>query len=222
MRRGGSQLGFMLAPATVFLLPPASALPARFKSPASMPAVLPILTDKTPIPSQGGVDTPTKDERLPALRIARKLGLSHSTMQVYLRKPGAPLPDYKRHYSLEAVKSFVERNASWALVGANAQEMRERKLEIEISSKQFELELRKGQFIAKEDVGRTLIPLVQEIDDLIRQEYELVLPTKYIGKNAIECAQLNAAARDRIAKRFKTGALAAVETLVDSAKKASE
>jgi hypothetical protein len=94
-------------------------------------------------------------------------------------------------------------------------------MELEVSSKQFELELRKGQFIAKEDVGRTLIPLVQEIDDLIRQEYELVLPSRYVGKNAIECAQLNAAARDRIAKRFRTGALAAQESLVDSVKRAT-
>ncbi len=160
------------------------------------------------------------EERCTAYRLARKLGLEPTTLQRYLRQPGAPLPDSRRHYSLQKTKEFVERIGGWAL-GTSAQEMRERKLEIEISSKQFELELRKGQFIAKEDIGRTLIPLVQEIDDLIRQEFELVLPSKYIGKNAIECAQLNAAARDRIAKRFRTGALAAEEALADSAKRAT-
>jgi hypothetical protein len=164
---------------------------------------------------------PEAPERESAIRIARKLGIAYNSLKIVLRKDGAPLPDHKRHYNFEQTKRFVENNIQWAVAGANAQQLRERKMELEVSSKQFELELRKGQFIAKEDVGRTLIPLVQEIDDLIRQEYELVLPSRYVGKNAIECAQLNAAARDRIAKRFRTGALAAQESLVDSVKRAT-
>jgi len=109
---------------------------------------------------------------------------------------------------------------SWGTLGAEMAEHRAAKVKVEIATKEFDLQVKKGQFIAKEDVARTLLPLVQEIDDLIRQEFELILPAKYVGKNAIECAQLNAEARDRIAKRFKTGSLAAEETLVDSAKKA--
>jgi hypothetical protein len=154
--------------------------------------------------------------------ISRLIGISASTLQVHLGKPGAPKPNRVGHYPIEATKQWVEQNADWAAIGSNLRQMRERKLEMELESKKFEFELRKGKFIAKEDVERSLIPLVQEIDELYRQKFELVLPSQYQGKNVIECQQLNAAARDEIALRFKSGSRAAVENLVDTAREVAK
>jgi hypothetical protein len=153
--------------------------------------------------------------------IARLMDMPAQSLRNYLAKPDAPKPNDDLHYNIEECRNFIDASLSaWGTVGAEMAEFRAAKMKVEVATKEFDLQVKKGQFIAKEDVGRTLIPLVQEIDDLIRQEYELILPAKYVGKNAIECAQLNAEARDRIARRFKTGSLAAEAALVESAKAA--
>lgn len=153
----------------------------------------------------------TSGPRLQKIALARKLHVSRPTLDKYLALGGAPRPNWRRTYDVAEVLKFIQANARE--VGADAKngngstynEARTAKTLLEVEDLRLEMERKRGEFITKKEAAETIVPLMAELDGLMKQEFELTLPSQYVGKSAVECAELNAAARDRISARFRDG-----------------
>ncbi len=153
----------------------------------------------------------TKGPRLQKVALAKRLGVSRPTLDVYLNQAGAPKQGRDRAYDVEAVLKWIEAHARE--VGADAKgkggptynEARTQKMMLEVENLRSEMERKRGDFIAKKEAEATIVPLMAELDALMKQKFELELPSQYVGKTAVECAELNAAARDAINARFRQG-----------------
>lgn len=149
--------------------------------------------------------------RLRKITLAEKLGVSRPTLDKYLEMDGAPGPDAEKTYDVEEVLKWVGAHAEQS--GANHRDgtkktlndWRAEKLALECDKLRHLLEVERGDYISKREAAATVIPLMTELDALIKQKYELELPSRYVGKDAVECAELNAAARDQINARFRQG-----------------
>lgn len=153
----------------------------------------------------------TKGTRLRKLPLARKLGISRPTLDKYLAIEGAPAEGREKDYDVEDVLKWVEANARE--IGKDASkdgeptynEARTQKMLLEVENLRADIERKRGDWIAKKDAEATIIPLMAELGAMIKQEFELVLPSQYVGKTAVECAELNAGACDAIITRFRQG-----------------
>lgn len=161
--------------------------------------------------------------RLRKITLAEKLDISRPTLDKYLEIEGAPQMDADKTYSVEEVAKWVEQHAG--AMGAplkrdgnqsrdgkpTLNELKAEKLTLECTKLRHAIEVERGDYISKKEAAATIIPLMQELDALIKQKYELELPSRYVGKDAVECAELNARARDQINLRFRQGAKAFTE-----------
>lgn len=150
--------------------------------------------------------------RLRKITLAEKLGVSRPTLDKYLEMDGAPGPDAEKTYDVEEVLKWVGAHAEQSGADITDKEKvptlnnwRAMKLELECEKLRHLLEVERGDYISKREAAATILPLMTELDALIKQKYELELPSRYVGKDAVECAELNAAARDQINARFRQG-----------------
>lgn len=164
---------------------------------------------------------PPESTRLRKITLASKLGISRPTLDKYLGMVGAPEPDENGSYDVEAVAKFIEANL--ATVGAphgkrepttpasseektTLSSLKIEKLSLECQKLRHALEVDRGDYISKREAAATIVPLMAELGSLLTQTFEMELPSRYVSKDAVDCAKLNADAIDKIIKRFKAGA----------------
>ncbi len=151
---------------------------------------------------------PKDGPRLRKLTLAEKLGISRPTLDKYLALEGAPQPDGENAYDVEEMVAFLSKNArdvGGTGTGKSLNEWRAFKLELECQKLQHALEVDRGDYIEKAEAARTIVPIMAELGSLLTQTFEHELPSRCVGKDAIEISQLNAQAIDKIIKRFRTG-----------------
>ena len=137
--------------------------------------------------------------------LVRMLNCDRKTLVKYLKMVGAPVPDFHRTYEIQAVRSWVENHATSAPRGTLT-ELKIEQAKIELEESRDKLARSRGEYISKEEAAQTIIPLMGELGALLRQKFVLELPSKYKGRDVIECSQMNEGALDEVIKRFKQGA----------------
>ena len=152
------------------------------------------------------------DGRLGKLDLSRKLGSSRPTLDKYLNMEGAPKPDDKGRFEVVAVLDWVRTHGNKALDSQGVMDWRAKKLELEcerlmvdVEMRQHALSVEKGEHISKEEASNIIVPLMLELSSLLRQKFEVELPTQYRGKSAVESGEMNAKAIDEIVARIKSG-----------------
>lgn len=155
--------------------------------------------------------------RLRKITLAEKLGVSRPTLDKFLAMEGAPEAAEDKTYDVEAVAKFIQANLG--LTGpahgkrepSNGEEkqslaaLKIEKLSLECQKLRHALEVDRGDYISKREAAQTIVPIMSELGTLLTQVFENELPSRYVGRDAVDCAALNAAAIDKVIKRFRTG-----------------
>jgi hypothetical protein len=146
--------------------------------------------------------TPTRARKL---QLAMMLNISRPTLDEYLKMPGAPIADGARMFDVEAVAKFVAANAKTAAADPSTKNWRAEKTRIEAENLAFDLQVKRGDYFLKSDAVPVLAALVAEVQQNLREKFELELPPRYVGKTMIECQMMNQEAIDLIVRRIKAG-----------------
>ena len=145
-------------------------------------------------------------ERLKKGALAERMGLSRPTLNKYLGMVGAPPPDGKGSYEVEAVLAWFSQHSE---VAGNAprtmQDWKIREVQLRCQKMEDQLQRDRGEYISKQAASKTIIPLMAELGELMRQKFILELPSRYRGHDQVECAEFNEHAIDAIVKRFREG-----------------
>lgn len=151
----------------------------------------------------------TDGPRLQKITLASKLGVSRPTLDKYLHMPGAPKPGDDKTYDVEEVTKWIAANARESSVGEDGKkslnDMRVEKLLLECEKLRHEIQVKKGEFISKRGAADIIVPVMEELGALLTQTFEMELPSRYVGRDAVDCAKLNADALDKLIARFKKG-----------------
>lgn len=137
--------------------------------------------------------------------ISSALGMPRYKLDKFLLMPDAPEADRKGFYNFAEVIKWIELKKNG---GEKLTAMQEAKLRKEVANARIaeaEAEQIEGNLVRKSEVAKVLVPLVVELQQLLRQIFELEFPSRYQGKDQVQCAEINAAGVDRIIKRFKEG-----------------
>lgn len=157
-------------------------------------------------PSKAGEPTQSR-EWLKKGALARELGISRPTLDKYLNRvdPPPPRDNGDAEWNVEQVAAYIAsiQAEESAKKGPAYWETEKRRLECERIA--HDIAVRKGKFISKEEAAQTIAPLMAELGQLLTQKFELELPPRYKGRDAVECAEMNRKANDEIAKRFRQG-----------------
>lgn len=155
--------------------------------------------------------------RLRKIALADKLGVSRPTLDRYLAMEGAPTESGDKMYDVEAVAKFIQANLPTGPGGpqgnlkGTAEEkltlagLKIEKLSLECQKLRHAIEVDRGDYISKREAAAVIIPVMSELGSLLTQKFEMELPSRCVGKDAVEIAQLNAEGIDKVIKRFKTG-----------------
>lgn len=166
--------------------------------------------------------------------LCRRLKITRPLLDRLLKRTGAPSPklgtltydarviyDWVCKYSeLEVVpdgKTFhnwnrIEPNAG---KGAEPDEgntntwayEKRMKTRIERLQKERDYEISQRQYIHVSEYEKVLVPLMAELQILLRQKFLYELPAQYLGRDAIDCYALNEKALDQVIQRFREGSL---------------
>jgi hypothetical protein len=143
--------------------------------------------------------------------LARALGISRPTLDKYLYNDGAPPQDAEGTYDVEAVAEFIAKlkNDEGNVKGKKYWESEKARLHCEQIA--HNLATQRGEYISKQEASKTIVPIMAELGLLLKQEFELVNPSKYVGKDRVECAEINAKSVDLVIRRFRSGVKDLVE-----------
>lgn len=148
------------------------------------------------------IDTPGRMRRG---ELARELGISWPTLARYLYMEGAPPQDAQSSYSVEDVANFIAKMKTDAEKVKGKSYWESEKARLHCEKIAHELATERGEFISKEELAKTIVPLMAELGLLLKQEFELVNPSRYQGKDRVECAEINAKSIDLVIRRFRSG-----------------
>lgn len=149
--------------------------------------------------------------------LAEKLGVSRPTLDKYLAMEGAPAEAEDKTYDAEAVAVHIQANISTGQGAPHGKHpgtqeekgtlasLKIEKLSLECQKLRHALEVDRGDYIKKSEAGTTIVPLMQELANLMTQKFEMELPSRYVGRDAVDCAKLNADGVDFVIERFKRG-----------------
>jgi hypothetical protein len=172
--------------------------------------------------------------RLRKIEIAKRMNISRSALDAVLEIPGAPQPDANRYYGARAIyewiskhtqlspmpdgKSFTSHNKlkekkAKAVEGFTSLADEKRlKLIVERKIKERELATLERDYIHRDEIEKTVVPLMAELGTLMWQKFLDELPAKCVGRDAIDIRQMNEAALDFIIDRFRNGSLSINKT----------
>lgn len=157
-------------------------------------------------------DNKPAEKRLHKLDLSKTLGCSRPTLDKYLNLPDAPKPDADGGYDVMQVVDYIRKKSKQALDSDETVDWRAKKLELEcarlivdVDAREHALAIERGEYISKTEASNILAPLMTELVTMLRQKFEMELPSQYTGKTLIEREQLNASAVDFIIERMKNG-----------------
>lgn len=147
-------------------------------------------------------------ESLRKIDLSRQLGINRVTLDKYLNRDDAPKPDAHFRFRVEEVVAYVakQRTEDAKIKGKSHWEAEKARLQCEAMVE--EMARKRGDFVERKELERAIPPLVAELAELMRARFVRELPSRYKGRDTVECAQMNEAACDAIAERFRAGATA--------------
>jgi transcriptional regulator with XRE-family HTH domain len=142
--------------------------------------------------------------RLNQIEIAERMGIVRQTVAKYLRMPGAPMADADGRFDLQEAGEWILAHQGERESGLDkVRRLKDRKLELELERLELDLQIARREVIPKDEIEPEIAALATELVSLLRQKFEMELPSLYAGRDRIECQQLNGAAVDEVIRRFK-------------------
>lgn len=148
---------------------------------------------------------PPPRARLQKSALCRRLEVSRPTLDKFLKMVGAPEPDRHRSYDVDDVLKWINEHAGESSTPQSLQEWKIEEIKIRCEKMRDQLARDRGEFISKAEAARTIIPLMTELGELLRAKFVLEMPSRYRGRDAVECAQMNEVGADAVIKRFREG-----------------
>lgn len=149
------------------------------------------------------------DEWLTRNAIATRMGMALSLVQRHMARPDAPAPRKSDGlYAWLKSEAFLQKVTKWARGGLSdgAQAMKDEMVALDLEAKREAAAVRRGELVNKKSMADAITALGRELFAMIKQKYVDELPTKYLGKNEVECRFLNESAFNEISMTFRAGA----------------
>lgn len=139
--------------------------------------------------------------------LAKAAGVEERTVRRWLKEPGAPMANQRGLYPSHKCFDFFASLGRDGKGDSEGAAVKLRRAHAQLALEEFKVKKEMGAYVEKELIGPTLEALWAEVVKGMRDSFEFELPSKYRGKTAVECQQMNIAAIDAIIARFKQGAL---------------
>lgn len=123
----------------------------------------------------------------------------------YLAKEGAPKPDRRGLYEPLRAAYFIGVCHGRATEPDRLIAMRERKIELELEALERAAAVERRELIPKKVIQPSIAAVMTSLTADLVEVFERELPTKYQGRSAMDCAELNAKGVVRVLTQFKEG-----------------
>ncbi len=134
----------------------------------------------------------------------KELGISRPTLDKYLYLPGAPKCNPKGQWNAEEVAGWIGKQQS-EQKSTGKTHWESEKARLHCQEIEHRLAVERGKYVEVAELSKTIVPLMSELGQLMKQEFELVNPSKYVGKDRIECQAINERSIDIVIRRFRSG-----------------
>ena len=118
------------------------------------------------------------ERRMNKSQLAKEFKISRPVVIARLKEAEAPKPDADGLFHVEQCRAYIadvsarKTRGNAAVAGTGIAFQRERKLVLECESLAHELQVAKGEVVAKSEIGAVLLPIISEIHNLMRQAFE--------------------------------------------------
>lgn len=143
--------------------------------------------------------------KLTKMALSNALGIARSTLYRYLALAGAPTADAKGLYDPVVVASWVTANAPRAMDDGVIQELRTRKLRIEVERLERENAIARSELVRKSDIEPAIRGFTASVTAALEQIMVIELSQKVAGLDAIDCRKLCEESVDRLITELKAG-----------------
>ena len=129
------------------------------------------------------------------VELAKIIGVTRRTLQTWRKREDAPQPAANGFHEVAAWREFMERNGLEGEPTATDEEtaLRARKLLAEVEERELRLAVKKGEFVALEEVRAVWTENVARAKEMLRHKFEMELPPVLSGLDAVaiqaECAK---------------------------------
>ena len=136
--------------------------------------------------------------------------MSLSQVQIHMRREDAPKWKKKGKlfvYRWSEAEPFLKSVTKWARGGlsGDAQTMKDQMIALDLEAKREAAAIRRGELVNKKAMAEAITSLGRGLFAMVKRHYVDELPSKYQGKNEVECRFLNETAFNEIAVAFRTG-----------------
>jgi hypothetical protein len=121
------------------------------------------------------------------VELAKLLGVTRRALQNRRKRKDAPKPAASGFHEVAAWREFMERNELEGESPATDEEtiLRARKLLAEVEERELRLAVKKGEYIAVEEVRTSWTELVAQAKNLLSHKFEMELPPVLSGLDAV-------------------------------------
>ena len=141
--------------------------------------------------------------RLNKKMLAEELGISRPTLDEYLNRATAPQPDAMGTFSVEETAAYISRHGVRAISSEEMKRIRMTLLRIQAKEAELDLAVKQGELVAIRELEPDFALMCNQLVADLRAKFEFELPARYVGKNAVECEQMNADGIDYVLTRLK-------------------
>jgi hypothetical protein len=138
--------------------------------------------------------------------LSRLVQADRKTVRAHLNHDGAPQRGqdgcYDRNAAVRYLRAGIGRGAASLSV---LEELRMKRLQLEIERVGFDLQVQRGEFYRKSVATPVFSAMTATLVADLRQKFEAELPPRYAGKGTVECMMMNVEAVDWIIARFIAG-----------------
>lgn len=146
-------------------------------------------------------------------RLAQALDLSRPTLTGYLARKGAPRANKARKFELEACRKWAEKcaaesqgNRAAVVAGSELSKLREKRLRLEVEEAERRAKVSAGRLIDVDEIAPAIARMMAGLTADFQTKFRDELPSRYKGRTAPECQQLNEDAFEWILGRLKSNA----------------
>jgi len=148
-------------------------------------------------------------------QLGAALGITQPTLRKFMDLEGAPTPHPKRGFDLEAVRKWIRiqsagqrQQTNAVFTDENVLKLKMREIFAKTQRQEFDLAVKKGEYIARAEIGAEIAGLVTRTVTMFRRHFENELPAELVGLDALQ-----------IAEKLKTAVQTTLRELYDEAEK---
>jgi hypothetical protein len=143
-------------------------------------------------------NSPTVAENF--VELAKILGVSRRALQNWRKRQDAPQAAANGFHEVAAWREFMERNGLEGETATTDEEtaLRARKLLAEVEERELRLAVKKGEYVALEEVRAVWTEQVAKAKELLRHKFEMELPPVLSGLDTVAIQQECARALDEV------------------------